>query len=147
MNRGFRNDSSPDDQGNNEPRSPLGRWSVLVWLLLLMIALPFVWQLLGGSQTAPQIEYSTFRRMVQEGNVERITVSGEEITGELNEAASTTLPTGESVNYTEFVTYVPSFGDEELMPLLREYDVEINTQPENTFNWWIILLNGLPFLL
>jgi hypothetical protein len=53
----------------------------------------------GGSEDVP-IDYSTFRTELEAGNVQRITVSGQEITGQLQEASVTELKAGEPVTYT-----------------------------------------------
>jgi cell division protease FtsH len=94
-----------------------------------------------------QITYSEFRSQVQAGNVDRITVTGDEITGSLAQPAETRTQEGGSTQYTDFVTYLPSFGDDQLLSRLEEQGVQVRTEPESDVSWWAILLNVLPFLL
>jgi cell division protease FtsH len=108
----------------------------------------WVWNPFKGALDAePRISYSTFRQQLKEGNVERVTVAGEQIRGELKEAAEKKVAEGEPIQYTKFTTYIPSFGDEELLSLLEAQGVEVETQPERNFSWWAVLLNFLPFVL
>ncbi|HSR42443.1 MAG TPA: ATP-dependent zinc metalloprotease FtsH, partial [Longimicrobiales bacterium] len=45
-----------------------------------------------------------------------------------------------------FTTYVPSFGDEELLDELRVQGVEVETRPAQDGGWWPIVWMVLPFL-
>jgi len=74
-------------------------------------------------------------------------VSGQTIRGLLKKPASTQIPQGQSVTYTDFVTYLPSFGDEDLLPLLEAKGVEVMTEPEQSFSWGALILNALPFIV
>ena len=80
--------------------------------------------LLSGTENI-SISYSTFRTELVAGNMERITVSGEEITGQLEAARVTELQAGEPTTYTHFITYLPSFGDDAPLSLLETHDVEV----------------------
>ncbi len=123
-------------------------WGMLIWLFVLLIAIaPSAWNLWRADAGRVEIDYSTFREQVQDGNVERVTVVGEEISGQLSEAAQKALEEGEPVEYTEFVTYLPSFGDEGLLALLERQGVEVKTEPASDFSWWTVILNALPLLL
>jgi cell division protease FtsH len=79
--------------------------------------------------------------------VEQVTVIGEQIEGQLKQAAEKENVDGETVTYTEFVTYLPSFGDDELLSLLEAQEVEIETEPETGFSWLDIALNLFPLVL
>jgi cell division protease FtsH len=94
-----------------------------------------------------RISYSEFRQQVQAGNVERVTVTGQEIQGRLEEAAELEAESGESATYEEFVTILPSFGDDELLPLLESQGVEVDAQPDTGFSWVDLLINFLPLVL
>lgn len=150
--RNFRQQPGNDkrDQSGDQRRSPMGRSRSIIWFVLLFLIGFWVWSLFGGFDDRTEISYTIFREQVQGGNVSQVTVSGEEITGTLEEPAEITISTvgGEStVEYTNFVTYLPSFGDEELFSLLRENEVQINTQPAQEFSFVTLLINFLPFLL
>lgn len=139
-----------EDRKEGQRGSPVGRSRSIIWIVLLFLIGFWVWSLFGGLDDRTEISYTIFREQVQSGNVSEVTVSGEEITGTLEEPAETTISTvgGEStVEYTNFLTYLPSFGDEELFSLLRENEVQINTQPAQEFSIVTLLINFLPFLL
>jgi cell division protease FtsH len=123
-------------------------WSILVWLLILALVVPGGWNALGTTLSdVHEIHYSAFRQQVQEGNVEQVTVSDVEIRGQLKEPAEVEDEQGEVTEYTKFVTYLPSFGDEGLLALLETHDVEIRTEREQLLPWPSLLLNVLPLLL
>jgi cell division protease FtsH len=65
----------------------------------------------------------------------------------LKEPAEKEIEDSEPVTYTNFITYLPSFGDEELLSQLEGQEVEVETRPGQNFSWWTILLNLLPFAL
>jgi cell division protease FtsH len=123
----------------------------IIWIILLFLIGFFIWSFVGNAfNSQTEIPYTTFRSQVQDGNVSQVTVSGEKITGQLKQPAETTVSTigGQStVKYTNFITYLPSFGDDQLFSLLRENNVEIKTQPTNNFSIISLLGSLLPFLL
>jgi cell division protease FtsH len=123
--------------------------SALGSVLLLVIALIVYLWIFGfiDPDQSVEISYSVFRQQLQAGNVEHITVAGEQIEGELAEPAEKEIEDGETTSYTQFTTYLPSFGDEQLLALLEEQGVEVQAEPASNFSWLTLLLNGLPFLL
>lgn len=126
------------------------RWSSLLWLVLLALLSFWMWnQFLPGADAPARIEYSTFRAQLLAGNVQRVTIAGEEIRGEYREPVVTaTGEDGEPLQYTNFVTYLPAvIGDENLLSLLQAQDVVIEVEPTGDFSLWAILLNFLPFLM
>jgi cell division protease FtsH len=104
-----------------------------------------VFNLLSGTDRT-EISYTRFHAQLEQGNVREVTVQGETITGALEEPV-TVERNGRSVEVTSFVTYTPAFGDDTLMPALREQGVEIHTRPRRDFSVLGLLLNFLPFLL
>jgi cell division protease FtsH len=147
--RQSRNPEESDGDEDGGPASLLsrGRRGGLIWLLLFLVALTWLWGPLGpGMDDRTRVSYTEFRTQVDEGNVEAIKVVGDEIQGELSQPAQTTVE-GQQQQYRDFVTYLPPFGDEELLTRLREQGVEVRAEPESDFSWWAVLLNVLPFLL
>ncbi|MDP2498281.1 MAG: ATP-dependent zinc metalloprotease FtsH [Candidatus Palauibacterales bacterium] len=138
------------DSGPELPGGPSGsakRRSLLIWLLIALALASWFWSPLGGQDEGTRISYTTFREQVTSGNVAQITVSGQEIRGELNNQIQKTTAEGQTRDVTQFVTYLPSFGDEQLLDELRSQGVVVNTEPPSDFSWWEIALNLLPFLL
>ncbi len=151
------NQNRNNHKGKGKPKLPgqgrglFGNSRSLIWVVLLLVLAFWTWSTINQAlNNETQISYSTFRQQVEDDNVAQVTVAGQQISGEFKDAQTRTIETlaGEdTVEYTSFVTYLPSFGDDELFQLLRANDVEINTQPQQDFAWWTIALNFLPFLL
>jgi cell division protease FtsH len=121
---------------------------VIIWLLLGLAVTSLVWGPLSNRlNSRTRITYSEFRQQVQAGNVEQVTVTGQQIQGRLEEAAEIEAESGEAITYQEFVTILPSFGDDELLPLLESQGVEVDAQPETGFSWVDVLINFLPLIL
>ncbi len=93
-----------------------------------------------------RIEYSTFRRHLKDGKVARITVTGEEITGELSVAATREVG-DESVEYTHFLTYLPPFGDDELLGLLERHGTTMQVEPDTGVRLHEVFIAALPWIL
>jgi cell division protease FtsH len=93
------------------------------------------------------VSYTEFRQQVEQGNVREVVISGNRVEGEFSQAVQTdageTIPSGST-----FVTYVPSFGDSDVMGLLRDNDVTIYTRPpRDDVSFLGVLFNLLPLLL
>lgn len=78
-------------------------------------------------QEAALIPYTEFREQVQRGNITEITVSGAQITGKFARAAAREEKPGEKAAQSDFITYIPSFGDAGLLALLQEKKVVVKT--------------------
>lgn len=142
--------SENQSQGRN-PLSSLRRsgcspWVVALWIVLALALGPWIANQLGFGVARREIPYTEFRQQVEAGNVARITVSGEEITGELEEPNTVEVEAGQPITYAFFSTYLPSFGDEALLNLLEEQSVEVQTEPASGFSWLSLLVNVLPWL-
>jgi cell division protease FtsH len=147
--RQFR-DENGKDQGSGSNERQFGGSSSIIWIVLIFLIGFWIWNLFGNTTEQTEIAYTTFREQVRSGNVSEVTVSGEEIRGTLEKPAQTSVETVggvRAVQYTNFVTYLPSFGDEQLFNLLEENDVQIKTQPEQDFSIFALIINFLPFLL
>ncbi|MEZ4869115.1 MAG: ATP-dependent zinc metalloprotease FtsH [Caldilineaceae bacterium] len=148
--------------------------NTLIWIIIfLLVSFWLLPRFFGLSNAPTPVDYSTFRQQVQDGNVVQVTVQGDQIEGNFAQpvmlqtgsesgvaaafptvaptaetaptsAAPTTAPT---VEVTHFVTYLPSFGDNQLLGLLEAQNVAVTTLPVSTGSWWLLLLNFLPFLL
>jgi len=123
-------------------------WTLAIWFVITTLVVLWLWSILaGGAGNQPQIAYSTFRTQLSEGNVERVHVRGDRLEGELQESVEQTLPNGETQRFNQFLTYIPSFQDDELMNMLESREVEVTTEPTSDFVWWPFLLSGLPLVL
>ncbi|MFP4068237.1 MAG: ATP-dependent zinc metalloprotease FtsH [Spirochaetaceae bacterium] len=137
-----------EGNGGPSPGGPGGnnrRWFMIIFPLLLL--LPLLTTVFTNQGTQPSVSYTEFRRQVEAGNVREVVISGDRVEGEFSQSVQTdageTIPEGGS-----FVTYVPSFGDPDVMDLLRENDVVIYTQPaREDISFLGVLFNLLPLLL
>lgn len=118
----------------------------MIWIILLLFLAPtFIRMYMGGNLRGTGISYTSFRAQLEAGNVEQVTVSAEEIRGQLIEPAMI-VADGQTTEYTSFITYFPIFGDDELFSLLRQQNVEVITEPQSDFAFGTVLLSLLPFL-
>jgi cell division protease FtsH len=123
-----------------EERNPA--WLLLFSLLALLV---WSWFLFGNwGSPARDISYTEFRRQLENGNIARIEVQGGRIDGSLKKLPESAK---EEASSTAFVTFLPSFGDEDLLAVIREQGVELHVSPEGDSSWWIIVFNVLPMLL
>jgi cell division protease FtsH len=121
------------------------RWSTSFWVILLLLLL-VNWlggRFLFGGDVATAIDYSTFRSQVMADNVTQVTVTGEEIRGQLNETIN--VDTAET-SVSEFITFLPSFGDDELLSLLEDHNVSLTVMPVSDISFWAIVFSLLPIL-
>lgn len=132
--------SAPDPQPGQFRTQRFVFWLLIAAAIFFLLGNPF------GPGAGQQISYTEFRQQLEDGNVTSVTVEGEQIVGELAEPIS--IGSGEQARETEqFVTFLPSFGDEQLLNTLREQGVEVNTRPTPDGAWTGILFALLPFLL
>lgn len=99
--------------------------------------------LFGGP---PTIDYSEFRNQITSENVEKVIIQGEQVSGDLKEPTRLNAAENDTTHYESFNTYLPSFGDEKLMSMLEEHEITVETRPQSDFNWWTVLLWGLPLI-
>ena len=145
-------DRTPEDKekdgGGVAAQSPGGgRWRLVIWVVLATLFALWAYGYWGeGAAGGERISYSEFRKQLQNGNVERVVVEGSSVSGDLKSTASRTEQ-GNTVEYEQFVTYIPSFGDEELMGILESKDVVVETEPQSSFPWSLVIMGLLPVLL
>jgi cell division protease FtsH len=110
--------------------------SVVLWVVLIAAAL-VLWQMvkLGSSSSkTEEINFTQFIGQAQSGNVSSVTITGDDVTGQLHS------PKDES-----FHTIIPS-NYPDLYKILQDKGVAVNIkEPSNTL-WVNLLINGLPIL-
>jgi len=144
MNRDFDGNNNRSSLSPNRGRR-FGWVGILFWLAIIIIFSLWIFGGLGGANAPTTISYSDFRQQLQNDNVSQIVVEGKKITGELVISA-TIQSNGQTLNFNNFVTYLPSFGDNELLNLLDTHHVKVITRPVQNFSWLQIILTVGPFL-
>lgn len=148
-NKKQQSDKNKSQKKNKGLQGPGGKhqytfyWIVIAALLGFWLFSSQDGGLFGGT---PTIDYSEFRNQVKSDNVEQVTVRGDQINGELKQKTALKAADNDTTRYESFTTYVPSFGDDELNTLLEEHEVQVRTLPESNFDWWTVLLWGLPLI-
>jgi len=141
-----RNDNYNDNNSPDKPpRFRMNLGTILLIILAVGIFVPMIANMISGAASGNTVSYSTFKNELRENNVATITVQGEKITGSFKRSPTTGLTT--DANSLTFVTYLPSYGDDELSAILEEQGVRVFTKPINRNSLLAIILNLLPFLL
>ena len=117
-----------------------------VWVFLLaMLFMPALLQTCPGITPDP-FTYNELRRQVEAGNVEAVTIAGNQIQGALREAV--TVDDERDIEVETFTVYVPTTGNSDIADLLREHNVPIYTQaPTEDVTFFDLLLGLLPFVI
>ncbi len=134
-----------------DPNSPMqspgsSRIMIFYFMIAAILGIWILYSYYGEQFTADQIQYSVFRSELKENNVREVTIQGERIEGQFREPVQRKV-NEDTLTYTEFITYLPSFGDDELLSRLEEADAEVTTLPERDNTWLYFLFMTLPFLL
>jgi len=145
------NRQSDSDKSSKKKKGltgPGGNQYTFYWIILAALLAFWLFSSQGGGLFGgpPTINYSTFRKQVKTGNVQKVTIQGDQIKGTLKHKTPLKAEANDTTNYSKFTTYLPSFGDDQLMSMLESNDVQVQTLPKNNFNWWTILIWGLPLI-
>lgn len=109
--------------------------NILLWLVIITVVVMIFSNLDRGSGKADEMKYSAFVTAVAEGQIQKIEIDGEEITGT-------------KVNGSEFKTVRPALDDSQLMPLLREHNIEVEgSMPQRQGVGTQLLIAAFPILL
>jgi cell division protease FtsH len=154
-----RNQSSEDpneQQGQPPGGAGFGYGRLIIWIAIVALLGAWLFSQSGLGQRADQLSYTEFRQAVEDGRVAEVTVQGEQINGTMKPGArdSKEQPSdasgegeGAKSTGTEFLTYLPSFGDEKLLAKLEQQGVTVNTKPARKNTWLTVLISFAPFLL
>ena len=106
---------------------------IALWLVLALIILAVFSVFNKQHGREPEIVFSEFMTAVDRGDVQKVTIQGNNIQGEYK-------------NGERFRTFAPN--DPELVKTLREKKVKIAAKPEEDSPWYmVLLLNWFPMLL
>ena len=129
------NGDEPRNNGNSPFPFGNGKFKLNPFMIgiLLLFLVPGIMNFVMRDAGSNRISYSRFRALVQEDAVSQVTVTEETIQG--------------MSDIGPFVTYYPSFGDNQLMALLEANNVVVETKPPQDFSILGILFNLLPLVL
>ncbi|MBK1850639.1 ATP-dependent zinc metalloprotease FtsH [Marinobacter sp. 1-4A] len=108
--------------------------NLVLWLIIAAVLL-MVFQNFSPTTSGQQVNYSQFVEMVQQGQVNRVTIDGLEIQGTRGDGS-------------QFETIRPQVADNKLMDDLLANQVEvIGKQPERQSLWTQLLVAAFPILI
>ena len=104
-----------------------------LYLLILIVAISILSSLFEPASSVKEFSYSQFLNEVEKNNVNSVTISGNTVTGVLNDNQ-------------KFSTYLPD--DPELMTILRNKNINVEAKPPVELSWWMRILSSiLPMVL
>ena len=119
----------------------------LIFLIIAWVAINYLFGFFGGNNSV-QMPYSKFKNQVKKGNVESITIKGNDINGSFkNFYLKIKKSSKDTLKYKYFSTIKPSIYDPQLMNILEQNNVTIKA--ENQDNGWLtyFLIFALPWVL
>ena len=109
-----------------------GGTKTLLIATVIFIAVVAMTRLVDMTRNVEKINYSTFLKMVESGQVKKVHVSGQDVNGELKDGSK----------FETVVAYNPKNWD-----MLKEHDVEFEvSNPSSGFNFWYLLIILTPIL-
>lgn len=142
---------------NEQPSAPPSRFPMRAVLLFMLVGI-LIW-IITGIYTNPatiDLPYSNFMQQVRDSNVHTIEMQGQQISGEFENAIEP--PEDSSVigglpfaappeKLNRFATTIPEIGDDRLLPLLDEQNVEVVVQERQPSLLLNLLITLAPALL
>ncbi len=127
-----------------EPKDDYWRVWPLVAIVVALTLGALLFAPTGPAPEAPEeISYTRFKDYLREGAVERITIRGEEIEGRLG----IVIPGEERAAEVGFRTYLPEFGDADLLPKIEEHGVELEVVPRPDAGMVTLIAALLPWVI
>ncbi len=125
-------------------QSPQNTWIrvVLLAIIVFLILNTFGPEPLRGTD----ISYTRFRGHVESGLVTQVTLRGDKLAATLRRNVSISNQQ-RTVTYSNAVTFLPSYADEELADLFARHRVDVSALPEQDRSGLIIFLLLAPVLL
>jgi cell division protease FtsH len=123
---------------------PAGRPAWYTWLVLgaLLLGSWTLTHYFSTNTAEPPLAYSAFYKSVDAGEVEKVTIKGQTVTGSFKKP----VPIAGRPS-KQFRTLLPSQEDRDLMPLLRSKGITVDVRSEEQPAIVQVLLSFLPFLL
>ncbi len=124
-----------------------GWWKYLVMFFLFWVVISYFSNIFEGNPSAT-ISYSTFKNQVKKGNVNYITIQGNDITGKFkSKIVPPSQAKSDTTRYEYFSTIKPDVYDSELMQILDNNNVTITAEEQNNSWMTYMLIMVLPWIL
>ncbi len=154
----FPRNTNDDTTNQNRGRFSPPNWFPGIRLLIVILIGVMVWNLfnLQVGPSSVELPYSTFLNEVRAGNVEVVNIVDQEVNGTLKQAIEPPeqsaddggiVPQSQPQAIERFTTTIPVSGDDRLIPLLEEQNVEINASVSQPSMFLGILFSFGPVLL
>jgi cell division protease FtsH len=132
-----------DNTGVKDHTGQIMLIAIIVTVILIVALIHFT----SLSSTINTVTYSQFHEQLEKGHVSSVVFNGQQIEGVFDRPVKTESTTGETIKVESFRTDLPPIPDNELYNLLYQNGVTIETRPQNSSSWWMILLNWLPLII
>ena len=99
--------------------------NLALWLVISLVMIMLFNMMTQQKQDLKPVPYTTFIAALEEGEVVDVTIQGSDITGTYGDGST-------------FKTYAPD--DPDLISMLRDQNVVINAEPDETNSFWMTML-------
>ena len=132
--------SEPIGKPPPQPPDTEINWNRIVLFIAIWLGLIWIFNGMSGDIGTTPLSYSDFKDKVRNDKVEKITISGDRISGELKKGAA-------DKTSSSFRTVLPAIEDPKLMPLLEDHGVVIEAHSTQGSIWGSLFILLLPWLL
>lgn len=123
---------------------PASGWYLVSVLLLVVLA---SWYLVNTGPQPKQFTYTEFKQQVSQGKVASVTLTGDQITGKLQQDKNKQKQDSNLQQSHRFVSTLPPVNDPELLPLLEKHNVIVKAVSDKPAWWANALVWILPWAL
>lgn len=130
--------------------SPGGMWARLALFFIFWILISYGYLLFTQGNRTAEIPYSQFKTEVQNGEITRVEIKGEEVNGTYRKSRAESTATNDSAaepSVRTFRTVLPSWEDPQLIKLLEEKGVVIKASPDEKSFLTTLVISLLPWVL
>ena len=122
-------------------------WGILTWVMVFLVISYFIFSLFP-SEDSVEISYSEFKKQVKTGNVNEVTIKGQDIEGRFRQDYEILQEDQQEIlKHSHFSTVKPAIEDPELMKILEEKGVIVKAEEEGGSWLGTLLIFTIPWLL
>lgn len=141
---------TPKKYSYHKPRFTL--WHNLLWFLLAWLIISYVFNMFRPVQDIQEFSYTKFKNYVRSGKVAKVTLKGNNISGELKAQSESKQFNAKNTKDTNtpkdlFSTLKPEIADPDLLPLLERKGVIVNVESPEQPLLWRFIISLLPWIL